>query len=76
MPIQLHIQKMKREADVIKKNEKSANDYLTQTSGNEFLTFKPIYCIILHVRGDCLTDENDLGNLCNGMGENGTIRLG
>ena len=31
MPIQLHIQKMKREADVIKKNEKSANDYLTQT---------------------------------------------
>ena len=32
MPIQLHIQKMKREADVIKKNEKSANDYLTQTN--------------------------------------------
>ena len=31
MPIQLHIQKMEREADVIKKNEKSANDYLTQT---------------------------------------------
>jgi len=31
MPIQLHIQKMKREADVIKKNEKSANEYLTQT---------------------------------------------
>lgn len=34
MPIQLHIQKMKREADVIKKNEKSANDYLTQTKLN------------------------------------------
>ena len=32
MPIQLHIQKMKREADVIKKNEKSANEYLTQTA--------------------------------------------
>jgi len=34
VPIQLHIQKMKREADVIKKNEKGANEYLTQTSGN------------------------------------------
>jgi len=38
MPIQLHIQKMKREADVIKKNEKSANEYLTQTSANDYLT--------------------------------------
>jgi len=37
MPIQLHIQKMKREADVIKKNEKSANDYLTQTFSFSFL---------------------------------------
>lgn len=39
MPIQLHIQKMKREADVIKKNEKSANDYLTQTKVRCLLTF-------------------------------------
>ena len=38
MPIQLHIQKMKREADVIKKNEKSANDYLTQTYAHRVLT--------------------------------------
>ena len=39
MPIQLHIQKMEREADVIKKNEKSANDYLTQTITFCCLTF-------------------------------------
>ena len=38
MPIQLHIQEMKREADVIKKNEKSANDYLTQTITIPLLT--------------------------------------
>ncbi len=40
MPIQLHIQKMEREADVIKKNEKSANDYLTQTTGASNLPYK------------------------------------
>lgn len=42
MPIQLHIQKMKREADVIKKNEKSANDYLTQTMLANRLLFASI----------------------------------
>ena len=43
MPIQLHIQKMEREADVIKKNEKSANDYLTQTVSYNSLLFHTKY---------------------------------
>jgi hypothetical protein len=43
MPIQLHIQKMEREADVIKKNEKSANDYLTQTDTKNSLTIPLFY---------------------------------
>lgn len=48
MPIQLHIQKMKREADVIKKNEKSANEYLTQTIFVKFLTFLGESAIIVY----------------------------
>ena len=47
MPIQLHIQKMKREADVIKKNEKSANDYLTQTVIFHLLTSFSYYAKII-----------------------------
>ena len=46
MPIQLHIQKMEREADVIKKNEKSANDYLTQTQYTFFLNLPILYATI------------------------------
>ena len=59
MPIQLHIQKMEREADVIKKNEKSANDYLTQTLRFSRLIFNVVYIIIVSVYGH---DNRFMGN--------------
>ena len=59
MPIQLHIQKMKREADVIKKNEKSANDYLTQTGKIRILEANKKGSIIVTNEKKYQQDVND-----------------